>query len=1246
MDYAQLNALCSDDHKPNADGDGTIAHSPNTILKKNLEALKARSPLAARAIGSAQSSTSARFIETDEGVLSVELDGIALASKRKPMHEARRLAEQLEPADVACCAAIGFGMGYHCGTLLERLGSCGVVICFEPDLGLLRSVLERIDYSQMFSTGRFFMVTDPDDPATLSQMFTGIEAVVGLGVEIVNHPPSTKRLADTSARFGKIFSDVLKATRTHVITTLANSRITFRNALMNLDHYTSSTGVLSLKDSCKGKPAVVVSAGPSLERNLDLLCDPTVRSSVVVIAVQTVLKGMLGRGIKPDFVAALDYHEISKRFYEGLSAEDVEGVRLVVEPKANPAILDAFPGEVLCVGDDMLDDLLGEQLSREMGKIPLGGTVAHLCYYFARYLGCDPVIFIGQDLGFTDGQYYSAGAAIHQVWSGELNAHNTLEMMEWQRIVRMRGLLRKKMDIHGRSIYADEQMSTYLAQFESDFQKDTHNGMSIIDATEGGVRKQHTTVMTLKEAITRHAVDGAITIPSASESMIQNDLRQTQIYRRLDSIIADSERIAYLSEQSIGLLRLMIKNQKNQRKVNELIGEVQAVRDSVVGLETAFRLTESVNQVGVLNRMKRDRAIEMDSDASALDRQRMQIERDITNVEWTRDAARSVANQLIAGRDAFLGTASKQTNDLAEASNDRDVQQSKDELMNSVHRQPRVHAMVIADPDFGGLGTRRELNTKIADGLNALQLTLLRLNQTTNLGGITIVTPDPDAIKGIVGSISIRVEMNIVGVNPDRFRARAQMVGSARMQSSECWRGSIGMLGVYDEQVDLGLIATVMHTNNIDACAIVGSDWAMIDPDLVDETIQRYRCQDAEKRIAFSQAVPGLGTMVVDRVTIDALAESFNKNGSHFATLGALVGYIPITPQFDPIAKGMCVEIDPKMRDAGVRMIADSHDRIEAMRLAYQGLDTNQSAVETKGIECVKSFVEASKRSNTACPRTIVLETCTGRLAGGEWGIWKRNSIEPIERPVLSLSEAHKLFMSTRELQADISVVFDGVGDPLMHPDAMGFVQLAKEDGITSVELRTDLLREGIEAKDLLESGIDILSVDVLAENRTTYQTLTGQDRFEELYNRLQSIFDEMQRNKQIAGSHNTWFVPRITRCDAVYEEIEQFYDKWIMLCGSAVIDSLTHHVPDQRIQRLPIPSVRQSQLDRSTMYIRCDGIVVDRVGRLIGGQGQHGGAINAINEGIEQAYHRACNAMRSSRIEIKAGVAAPEHAA
>src|SRR5207244_12561530 len=135
-------------------------------------------------------------------------------------------------------------------------------------------------------------------------------------------------------------------------------------ALMNLDRYVTVSGVADLASAGAGRPAIVVSAGPSLGRNIALLKRPGLRDRFVIIAVQTVLKTLLAEGIRPHFVTALDYHEVSRRFYEGLTAADVEGITLVVEPQASPAILEAFPGAVRELADPTLEMLIGEELWR------------------------------------------------------------------------------------------------------------------------------------------------------------------------------------------------------------------------------------------------------------------------------------------------------------------------------------------------------------------------------------------------------------------------------------------------------------------------------------------------------------------------------------------------------------------------------------------------------------------------------------------------------------------------------------------------------------------------------------------------------------------------------------------------------------------------------------------------------------------------------------------------------------------
>ncbi|MBL8991401.1 MAG: motility associated factor glycosyltransferase family protein, partial [Phycisphaerae bacterium] len=616
----------------------------NTIglsaLERNVAALAAASPDAATRIQTAPPRPDLVWIDTPDGVPSAtitDLDplGLAqvsrsLASQRRPLEEARRLTEPVKIADAAVLVVLGFGLGYHVAELARRVRKTGIIVVFEPDVSLLRSVLERLDLADWIEQTNLVILTDAADPAAMARAVQGNEHALALGTQIVEHPASRARLGEAARQFQAAFTDVVRAARTTVVTTMVQTQATLRNLTQNIDHYALGPGIEDLRDAARGRPAVVVAAGPSLQRNVDLLARPGVRDRVVIIAAQTVLKTLLARGIRPHFVTALDFHEISARFYEGLTAGDVEGITLVVEPKVNPAVTSAFPGAIRCAADAFLDLVLGNDLARPMGAIRPGATVAHLAYYLARWLGCDPVALIGQDLGFTDGQYYAAGAAIHDVWAGELNGFNTLEMLEWQRIARHRHTLRRATDTLGRPVYTDEQMATYLVQFERDFATDARAGLTTIDATEGGVAKRHTAPATLAEFLDRAAAGPALPrLPEPpGDRGGDRRARARAVGERIRSVRRDVHAVGTLSRQAEGVLIEMREHHADQQRVNRLIVKVEAVRDRVTRLQPAFELVQRMNQTGAFRRTRADRAINIEAEADPLTRQRLQIERD------------------------------------------------------------------------------------------------------------------------------------------------------------------------------------------------------------------------------------------------------------------------------------------------------------------------------------------------------------------------------------------------------------------------------------------------------------------------------------------------------------------------------------------------------------------------------------------------------------------------------------------
>jgi len=598
---------------------------------------------------------------TRSGELSCQLAGpngrpIWLHSRYDPQKEAERWARgALEQAEAQideesgrmpmCYFVDGFGLGYHINALFNKLSGEAFIVVSERNLPLLRTALDYFDYSDMLESGRVIIVTGTEREEIFKKLQPR-STLMMLGVVFTRSPQRVD--GEFHGEVHRLVAEYASFMRSHLISLLANCMITCKNILHNLPTYVGTSSIGILHNRFKGCPAVIVSAGPSLKRNIHIL--KQIRDKVVVIAVQTTLKPLLAEGIKPDFVTSLDYHEVSKRFYEGV--EDLNDVHLVAEPKATWHVIDYYRsrGPVSLLSNDFAQIVLrGTQAHHE--GLTAGATVAHLAFYLAEYIGANPIIFIGQDLAFTDNVYYSPGNALHDIWRGELNRFCTMEMKEWERIVRNRGMLRQVKDIHGQTIYTDEQMFTYLQQFEKDFAKCP---VHIIDATEGGVRKQNCHTLSLHEAAERfchQAIDPAKfayrqQLPRFDDHSLQDGLDQ------VDQRIEEARELKQICQETIDLVREMIDLVDHQDELNRKMVRLDELRTKVKRRTEIYRLVMFVSQMAEMYRFRQDRALELD-DVEGKERQRRQLKRDIGYVTEIKNGCDRLLTLLDECRERF-----------------------------------------------------------------------------------------------------------------------------------------------------------------------------------------------------------------------------------------------------------------------------------------------------------------------------------------------------------------------------------------------------------------------------------------------------------------------------------------------------------------------------------------------------------------------------------------------------------------
>lgn len=574
--------------------------------------------------------------------VSLMLNGVRrlyLHSRFDPVAEGAKLIETIETSGKSAFFILGFGLGYHVEALFDRAGDEAYLCIFESDLRLLRTAMEARDLSRLLESRRLFFFTSLDKAELLNRL-NPHTAMLSLGTETVVHAASHQVAGEFYDQVTAWLEEFASFRNTSMNTLVLNSRRTAENIARNIGWYAASPSLARLHKCHQGDPAVIVSAGPSLRKNKHLLKD--LQGRAVIIAVQTTLQPLLEMGIEPDFVTSLDYHEICTRFFEKLPA--TLKTELIAEPKANNAIFKMNPGPLTVLGNDFAEGLLREMNLRHTTLQP-GATVAHLAYYLAEHIACDPIIFVGQDLGFSDGLCYTPGTSYEDVWAPELSRFCSVEMKQWEQIVRERFILRKIPDYLGRPMYTEERLFSYLQQFEKEFLK---TRTRIIDATEGGALKAGSTTMTLAEARDRYCRE-----PLSGSAPPHSGLDWTRMSGCVSSLQTRREEaitIERVSEQTLPLLQEIRDHLDSQPRVNRAIAAIDSLRSKMNEVGRCYDLVTQLTQPTELTRFRADRKI-ASSKVSGIEKQKLQVERDIHNVLGIMQAARdfqSLMDDVIA----------------------------------------------------------------------------------------------------------------------------------------------------------------------------------------------------------------------------------------------------------------------------------------------------------------------------------------------------------------------------------------------------------------------------------------------------------------------------------------------------------------------------------------------------------------------------------------------------------------------
>lgn len=177
------------------------------------------------------------------------------------------------------------------------------------------------------------------------------------------------------------------------------------NMISNLYQLNKATPLNEYVGLNKGIPALVVSAGPSLDRQLQTLIKyrDQLQDYFIITGSRTV-GALVDKGIRPDLIVSVDPVDANYEMMKDYLDLDVP---LAFYEYSNDRLVNEYKGSKIYIAS------LFSQTINELRTIRgayLGGSVAHACVDIAYMLGCNPIILLGQDLAYTDGKHHSVVA--------------------------------------------------------------------------------------------------------------------------------------------------------------------------------------------------------------------------------------------------------------------------------------------------------------------------------------------------------------------------------------------------------------------------------------------------------------------------------------------------------------------------------------------------------------------------------------------------------------------------------------------------------------------------------------------------------------------------------------------------------------------------------------------------------------------------------------------------------------------
>ena len=355
------------------------------------------------------------------------------------------------------------------------------------------------------------------------------------------------------------------------------------------------------KKKMNGLPAILVAAGPSLDKNVTQLKD--IKNKAFIMVVDTALNTVLENGIVPDMTMSID----SRKPLVLFKNDKFKDIPIALSMNSNKDVVKLNASKHFYEIDEegYLKKLL-EANEKESVQLPTGGSVATSALALLHEMGFKTIILVGQDLAYPGGVKHTAAAY------GKGNDNVDTKKKDYIEVE----------DNYGNTVLTEANMNIYRKWIENYI--GAYSDLKVINATEGGAKIAGTEFISLHEAIERYCTDeyevsGLLDIPpyldeserSGIVQAIKNIPEQIEV---LEEYIGKAQKIYSKIDGLNG------KGKTNSSQMNRAMTEIAQINEHIDDLYVSNMLqvyiakTDYEIQAEVLKYKENDSALKLVND--------------------------------------------------------------------------------------------------------------------------------------------------------------------------------------------------------------------------------------------------------------------------------------------------------------------------------------------------------------------------------------------------------------------------------------------------------------------------------------------------------------------------------------------------------------------------------------------------------------------------------------------------------